>query len=75
MVKRVNRFPGRQPAGDLHHLAFPHAVDQHVGPGIEKNGSPHAVVPVVVVGQPAHAGLDAADDHGTSLNAWRTRLA
>ena len=63
----VCRLPIGKATGDLHGLAFAHAVDEDVGPGIEENGPPHAVVPVVIVGQPAHAGLDPADDHGYLL--------
>ncbi|VTR70899.1 conserved hypothetical protein [Desulfosarcina cetonica] len=66
-VQGIHRLPRRKPPGDFDHRALPHAVNQNVGPGIEKNRAPHAVVPVVVMGQPAHAGLEAADHHGSVL--------
>ncbi len=58
-----DRLAGRQPAGDFHQRPLPHAVDQQVGLGIQNNAAAHPVAPIVVMGQPPQAGLDAAGDN------------
>ena len=52
-----------QPGGDLHRGPLPHAVGEDVRLGVEEDGPAHLVLPVVVVGEAAQAGLQPADDH------------
>ena len=40
-----------------------HTIGNHVGPGVAEDALPQAILPVVVVGEPAHGGLDAAQHH------------
>jgi hypothetical protein len=52
-----------------------HAVKKVIGFGIEEDGSAQFIVPVVVVGDTAQAGFDAAKDDGeVFLKARRMRL-
>ena len=60
----LHRLAFFQPPGDLGHAALPHAVGQKVRAAVLQNGAAHIIVPVVIVGEPAQAGLDAADDDG-----------
>ncbi len=53
-----------QAAGQQSHGLLAHAVDQHVGPAVHQDAGAQAVLPVVVVRQPPHAGLDAPQDDG-----------
>ena len=41
-----------------------HAIDKDVGPAIAQDAAVHGVLPVVVVGEAAHGGLDAAEHYG-----------
>ena len=50
--------------GDLGHAALAHAVGQQIGAAVLQNGAADGVIPVIVMGKPAQAGLDAADDDG-----------
>lgn len=58
---------GGQLGGDFGHLLFAHAVDEEVGLAVHQDGAANGVGPVVVVGEAAQAGLDAADDEGDVL--------
>ena len=60
----IYRDPLFQPLGDLGHGSFAHAVGKQVGTAVLQNGAAHCIIPVIVVGKPAQAGLDAADDDG-----------
>ena len=60
VAQLADRFAGRQAPDDLDQRALAHAVDQQVGLGVHQNRTPHLVAPVIVVGQAAEAGLDAA---------------
>ena len=60
----AHRLPGGQPPGDLPGGPLPHAVDQQVRLGVEEDGAADLVIPVVVVGEAAETGLQAADDDG-----------
>ena len=55
-------FPQRR--RDLKRRGLAHAVDQQVRAGIHEHAAAHRVVPVVVVGKAAQAGLEPADDDG-----------
>src|SRR5690606_31711146 len=52
---------GGDPVGDIHHRPFRVAVHQQVGLGIHDYRAAHLVRPVIVMGDPAQAGFDAAD--------------
>ena len=54
---------GGQGIRDLHDAALPHAVGDQVRAGVQQNGPPHLVGPVIVVGHPPQAGLQPAQDH------------
>jgi hypothetical protein len=54
---------GTDPAGNLADGALAHAVDQQVGFGIDEDGGPELVLPVVVVRDAPQAGLDPAQHH------------
>ena len=59
-------FPGSTPCqviGYLPDLLFPHATYQKVGAAIRQNGGKQFVLPVIIMGKTAKAGLDAADDN------------
>ena len=60
----VHRDTLFQPLGDLGHGPLAHTVRKQVGTAVLQNGAAHCIVPVIVVGKPAQAGLDAADDNG-----------
>ena len=49
---------------DLDDGALAVAVDQQVGPRVDQDRPPHAIRPVVVMGDAAQAALDAANDDG-----------
>ena len=52
---------------DLHNGALPHAVGNQIRLGIQENGTLQPVRPVIIVGQPAQAGLDPAQNNGLFL--------
>ena len=58
----LDRLTGREPPGDLDDLVLAHAEDDEVGLGVEHDRPADGVAPVVVMGQPAERGLDAAGD-------------
>ena len=43
---------------------FAHSIDEQVGPAVAQNAGTNAVLPVVVVGEAAHTGLDTAQKDG-----------
>ena len=51
----------RQALGDLHHRPLGVAIEQDVGGGVHQDRAADLVLPVVVVGDPAQRGLDAAE--------------
>ncbi len=53
-----------QAGGNLHRGLFAHAVGENVRLGVKEDGAAHLVLPVVVVGEAAQAGLQPADDDG-----------
>ena len=60
---------GHLPGGHLAHAAgdfadglLPHAIDEEVGGAVGQDAGAQAVLPIVIVGQAAHGGFDAADD-------------
>jgi len=55
---RRRRLPGCQGLGELDHAPVRHAVEQVVGLGVEEDRAAHPVVPGVVMGNAAQAGLD-----------------
>jgi hypothetical protein len=64
VVQLVDAAAGAEPVRDLDQGALGVAVQQQVGPGVDQDRAAHLVGPVVVVGDAAQAGLDAADDDG-----------
>ncbi len=58
------RCAGGQESGQLPGGPLPHAIGQDVRLGVKEDGAAHLVLPVVVVGEAAQAGLQAADDDG-----------
>ena len=56
--------PAVQGLGQRQDRLFAHAVDQHMGPGVEQDRSPDPVRPDVVMGNPAQAGLQPTQDDG-----------
>ena len=64
-----------QRVGYLVHRPLAHAVDEQVGVGVEQHRALERVAPVVVVGKPAQACLDAADDDGGVLEALADEVA
>jgi len=59
-----HRLAPRQPVRDLDQRALGVAVEQHIALGIDHDRAPHLVAPVIVVGDAAQAGLDAAQHDG-----------
>src|SRR5690606_25494502 len=55
---------GGDAVGHFHDGALGIAVQQQVGLGVHQDGAAHLVLPVVVVGDAAQRGLDAAHDEG-----------
>ena len=53
-----------QPLCNLHHRLFAHAIDKKIGTAINKDGGADTLLPIVVVRQAAHGGLDAAKYNG-----------
>ena len=41
---------------------FTHTVDEEVGTGVDEDGGHEFVLPIVIMGESAHGGLDTADD-------------
>ena len=60
----LHRGARGQAGDDLHRGLLSHAVGEDVRLSVEEDGPAHLILPVVVVGEPAQAGLQAADDHG-----------
>ena len=58
---------GVQGVRNFHDAALTHAVHQQVRLGIQEDGTLHGIGPVVVVGQAAQAGLNAANENGHIL--------
>src|SRR5262245_32555087 len=54
------RLSRREPVRDLNDVALAHAVDEEVGLAIQQDRPPDRVAPVVVMREPAQAGLDTA---------------
>ena len=50
--------------GKFHNRLLAHAVDDGIGSAIHQDAGAHAVLPIVVVCQPSHACLDAAQYNG-----------
>ena len=60
----LHRGAGGEAGQDLHRGPLPHAIGQDVRLGVKEDGAAHLVLPVVIVGEAAQAGLQAADDDG-----------
>ena len=58
-----HRRPGGQPGGNLQGGRLPHAIGEDIRLGVKENGPAHLVLPIVVVGKAAQAGLQPADDN------------
>ncbi|OPY67424.1 MAG: hypothetical protein A4E57_02300 [Syntrophorhabdaceae bacterium PtaU1.Bin034] len=54
-------IPLFQPSGYFHDLLLAHAVHKDIGFGVEEDRPSHLVVPPIVVGKPAKAGLYASE--------------
>ena len=52
---------------DFYHALFTHTVHQKIGLAVQQNGPLHTLRPVIVMGKPAEAGLDAANEDGDVL--------
>ena len=52
-----------QHAGNLQCRPLPHPVEEQIRLRVDQYGGKQLVVPVVVMRQPTHGGLDARDDH------------
>jgi len=52
-----------QEAQHLTQRLFAHAIDQHVGLGVRKDGREQLVGPIIVMGHAPQRGLDATDQH------------
>ena len=50
------------PVGNLRHGLLAHAIDQEVSSAIHEDRGHEFILPVVVMGEPPHGSLDAADD-------------
>ena len=61
-VAGFNAFPLIEKAGYFQRGPLPHAIVEQVGGGVDKDAWEESVVPIVVVRQTAHAGLDTGDD-------------
>ena len=59
-----HRLPGVQTAGNLHHLLLPHAENQQIRLGVQQNGGPDFILPVIVVGEAPQGGFQPADNQG-----------
>jgi len=51
-----------QPPSNFFHGFLAHAVDQNISLGVQKQGTPDLVFPIIVMRQTAQTGLDAAQD-------------
>jgi len=60
----VYGFPCGQAVRHFDDGPFRIAIKQQVGPAVQQDGAAHLVAPVIVVGNPAQAGFDTADDEG-----------
>ena len=60
----VQRASLHQAAGQFDNGLLAHAIDEQVGSAIHQDAGAHAVLPIVVVRQASHAGLDAAQKDG-----------
>ena len=58
------RCAGGQESGQLPGGPLPHAIGEQVGLGVQEDGAPDLVLPVIVVGEPAQGGLQPPDDNG-----------
>jgi hypothetical protein len=63
----VEALAAVETAGDLDGLELAGTVDEDVGPRVEEDGAADVVAPVVVVGEAAQGGLDAAENDGDAL--------
>ena len=64
-----------QALGDFDNRSLGVAVEQDVGAGVDQDRVAHAVLPVVVVGDPTQRGLDAAKDDRHMLVGFLAALA
>ena len=55
---------GGESVRDLHNGALSHSVGNQIGPAVQKQGAFKTVGPVIIMRQPAQAGLDASQDNG-----------
>ncbi len=70
----VDGFAVRKAMGDLADLPLAVAVHQHVGLGIEQDGAPHLLGPVIKMGDAAQGSFDAADDDRHILERFACAL-
>ena len=66
-ANRERRLPCRQGPSQLDHGPVRHAVEQVIGLGVKEDRTAHPIVPGIVMGDPAQAGLDAAQHQGHGL--------
>jgi hypothetical protein len=71
----VYRLARRQPVRHLDQRALGIAVQQQVTLGVDHDGTPNLVAPVVVMGDTAQAAFDATQDDGHILEGLAAALA
>ena len=49
---------------ELNRILLAHAIEDHIGTAVAEDALHQPVLPVIVVGEPSHGRLDAAQDHG-----------
>ncbi len=62
VADRFRRLAGGDAVGNFDDGALGVAIQQQIGLGVQQDRTPHLVRPVVVMGDPAQRGFDAADD-------------
>ena len=60
----VQRASLHQAAGQFDNGLLTHAIDEQVGSAIHQDAGAHTVLPIVVVRQASHTGLDASQEDG-----------
>ena len=60
----ADRSAGGYETGQLAHGALAHAINNHIGMRVDKDTWAESVLPVVIMGQPAHGSLYATEDDG-----------
>src|SRR5690606_16091116 len=71
----IQGFTCGDAVGDVDDGPLGVAVEQDVGAGIDQHGFADLVAPVIVLGDAAQAGLDAADDDGYMVVGFAAALA